>query len=658
MNITQTPLLKTRKSRTLLVTLICLCCTRMAFAQLLNTNQPIASKTATQNIPVSKIEPPQKKPLPPAIIQNSHSTRPIIKTRSSAWYQHSWKIALALIGFGLESLLILALWRNLYLRKKVTLELARERDLLDKHVAERTRELEESKNLADQASLAKSEFLANMSHEIRTPMNAIMGMTQLALHTNLTPRQRNYLKKIDYAAQSLLSIINDILDFSKIEAGKLELEFIPFSLDEVLHYICDIIDLKAKQKHIVVLSLVTPNTPRFLTGDSLRLSQVLINIVSNAVKFTDKGRIVISVSLEKQLEEAVYLRFSIQDSGIGMSPEQIASVFKPFTQADTSTTRRYGGTGLGLVISKQLVELMNGRIWVESTLGKGCTFLFTVKLGICEQADLLVKKNVMTYTSHLAGRRILLVEDNEINRELALELLTNLELHVDIAENGQQGLERATYETFDLVFMDIQMPVMDGLTATRLIRKQAHLQNLPIIAMTAHAMAGDREKSLAAGMNDHITKPIDSQKLIEALVRWLPLQDKPLVKSKPLSSINTEELPDILPPFDIPAALNRVCGNAKLLRKLILMFYKAHADTLDQLNYLLAHGEEQEASRLIHTLKGVAGNLELTALYTAAFQLEQALRTQETSTLDTLISNLENTLNPALAAAASLDAME
>lgn len=587
--------------------------------------------------------------------------RIILNRKVSDWYKYRSQIAAALLALVLESALIIALLRSLRLRKEATRALAQERDLLDQRVAERTRELEISRNIADSANQAKSEFLANMSHEIRTPMNAIIGMTHLTLLTELTPKQHHYLNKIDSSAQSLLGIINDILDFSKIEAGKLELEQISFSLDKVLRYVTDSVELKAKQKNIVLKTLVSAQTPRFLNGDSLRLSQILLNLVSNAVKFTETGKIVILVTSDELDANTVQLRFAVQDTGIGMSSEQLAGLFQAFVQADTSTTRKYGGTGLGLVINKQLVEMMGGQIWAESTVGKGSTFSFTVTLGISEQPSLAVKQDVPVKTTDLMERHVLLVEDNEINREVAIELLSDLGITVEVAENGKVGVNKALNENFDLVLMDIQMPEMDGLTATRLIRAQKSLRDLPIIAMTAHAMSGDREKSLAAGMNEHLTKPINPQKLAETLSQWITvlpqaikIRQLPQQASQYAQPAIVDEIPKSLPPFDVATALMRVNGNAKLLRKLILMFKSNHAETVSELQNLIANNQQEEAIRLAHTLKGVAANLEIKNLYTAALNVELALR-QQNADIAPLLSELEKALKPALLAAASLE---
>jgi len=658
------------------------------------------------------------------------------------------------------------------------------------------------------ASQAKSAFLANMSHEIRTPMNAIIGMTHLARRTELTPKQQNYLGKIDNAAHALLGIINDILDFSKIEAGKLELEHETFSLEKILENLSDIVGLKAEEKGIEIVFSVAPDTPHHLIGDSLRLGQTLINLVNNAVKFTEKGEIVVSVAPEEVNDDSALLRFSVRDSGIGMTPEQISRLFQSFSQADSSTTRKYGGTGLGLAICKQLAEIMGGRVWVESEPGKGSTFAFTARLGIagqespspirakltellgkrvlivddgdsarevlasmllangfavetaasgeealsliaeasrngrafdlvlmdwrmpgmdgietsrCIKADKTISQipSILMVTgygreevmhladdagldgflikpvnestlidsiadlfgtqlghhthstehhrepgvtpAHLVGRRVLLVEDNAINRELATELLADLGIAVEIAVNGREGLARATSETFDLVLMDIQMPEMDGLAATRSIRTKVHLRDLPIIAMTAHAMSGDREKSLAAGMNDHITKPIDPKKFTETLCRWItiktgqdPQPQEQAPQALPKEPAPASDIPDHLPPFDIPAALVRANGSPKLLRKLILMFLDTYADTVPELRRLIVQGSFHEAERLAHSLKGVAGTLEAKELFDVAATIERTLREGGGEKMDFLINALEQALTPAIAAASSL----
>ncbi len=667
--------------------------------------------------------------------------------------------------------------------------------------------LEVAMEKAEAATRAKSEFLANMSHEIRTPMNAVIGLSQLALKTKLDARQHDYLTKIKAAGTGLLGIINDILDLSKIEAGKLTLETIPFSLNSVLDNVFNVSTLRAAEEKLELKFEIAPEVPQSLVGDPLRLGQVLLNLVNNAVKFTERGGVTVSVAVAEWAESAVVVRFAVRDTGIGMTEPQLKRLFQSFSQADSSTTRRFGGTGLGLVISKQITELMGGSIGVESEPGVGSTFIFTALLGIVsagfdkpvgrrrqfqnlrvlvvdddatareilsstllswsmqvrtavsgsealvilEEAErqgtgfdlvlidwqmpepngietaqlirndlrLAVRPQIIIVsafstnemiarqsrpgieaflvkpvepsvlfdtiatifdrddhltplqhanagpspTPRLQGTRVLLVDDNEINRMIAVEFLAEAGVKVDVAVTGTQavamGLEAAW--RYDAVLMDVQMPEMDGMEATRRLRLHYRSGELPIIAMTAHAMEEERLRCFDAGMDDHISKPIDPAVLIETLSRWikprLPSSDpKPADHPEPPPPVDAstagDDWPDDLPPFDLATASHRLLGNRELLRKVVIGFHQGFASTATELDRLISEGRLDEVSRLAHNLKSVAGTLEASALTKAAAALEDVLRNHHPVDIAPLVDTIKRELEPALLAAA------
>lgn len=415
---------------------------------------------------------------------------------------------------------VLSMYERLTMR---TMDIMREKSL--RKAAEAS--LLKAKEEAEQANRSKSMFLAHMSHEIRTPMNAIIGMAHMVMQMQLSEKQLDCVAKIHHSAENLMRIINETLDFSRIESGKMELETADFELQGVIDNLLFIADTNASTKGVRISLDIDENIPAMLRGDALRLGQVLINLAGNAIKFSpDGGSVVIRGRLLEQADQAIQLQFSVQDSGIGMTPEQQQKLFRSFAQADVSTARAYGGSGLGLLISKMIVEMMGGRIWLESALNEGSTFYFTVKLGqplhdrgqMAEQAAL---DDIEAAKESLRGAKILLVEDDVINQEIALELLASLDMSVELATNGEEALALLVSDRFDGVLMDCQMPVMDGYEATRRIRQQEQLQSLPVLAMSADEMESGQDLIRESGMNDLIPKPINISQMWLTMAKWI-----------------------------------------------------------------------------------------------------------------------------------------
>jgi PAS domain S-box-containing protein len=672
--------------------------------------------------------------------------------------------------------------------KEAEKELEEHRIHLEDIVKERTLDLEAARQVAEDATRAKSDFLANMSHEIRTPLNAIIGFAHLALQTNPDARQYDYIQKIQNGSKALLGVINDILDFSKIEAGKLDMESIEFLLEDVLETVTNLVGIKAQEKGLELIYNIDPHIPHTLIGDPIRLGQILLNLTNNAVKFTKHGEIVLGCALGGEDAAGTLLEFSVQDTGIGLTRSQQDKLFQAFSQADSTTTRKYGGTGLGLFISKSLVEMMNGQIRVESEHGRGTTFRFTVRLkrvgsrtitphltlvgkqtkkvlvvddnanaravlekmlkamsfevtqagsaeaGLAEletarkqgapfdlvfmdwlmpgmdglqasekiktaleenipsvimvsayDREELVKKAdqlgldgclikpvapsllsdaIMTALGRkgqprtfgppkeqlpdvagIQGATLLVAEDNEVNQQVAKGILESNGFVVDLADNGVLALEAVQKKAYDAVLMDINMPEMDGYTAGREIRVLPGFKHLPIIAMTANAMTGDREKALAAGMNDHVAKPIDVKHLLNVLKKWITPVKK---ENTPTKTAYNGASPDSLGPvpgIDIQAGLDRLAGDTNLYKNLLKRFAENQSDTPDKIQQALSNEDLETAHILAHTIKGVSGNVSATFVFESATRLDEAIKNKEIRTALALLPDFSARLS-------------